>query len=441
MYPRLHPAAKSTCRYHKEGKCTFGKNCRFAHPGAVDSQIQDLSRFPMSKLHFFMTRILIVSSLEENREDHSSRNSEQSTSRRENPGWRAKSPLTKNEERFDLASLDLLEPTNKIDLDYLHQTPRFSHISLIIGIRQRLPTSEIAGYLSKWDEGDVRDKINLKYRDYPPLFHAAQTNDCKLIRLLIERGARHDVCGRFAIPLLPWIILQDHPRSSQLVGTLLSLGCSANTIPSDMYEDVMRTPQDVVADEVLPKLPWCTPSLRVELARRMNLSHRYLLNKASKQESPSPKRLQIASYPKISGLFGIPYFIVGQEIATEIVCSSVISHLVFKRSHPLVMAFAGPPGHGKTELALQMGELLSTDIIVIDCTEMKHETDLFDPKAPYSGHQAGSPLNNHLTNDHRKRTVVFLDEFDKTTEEVRQSLLLVIEKGMSCESNVFFCFL
>lgn len=352
--------------------------------------------------------------------------------------------MTKSEERFNLASLDLasqslLEPTEKITPEYLLQTPRFSNISLIKAIKQRLSTSEIAAYLSNWYEGDVRDKINFAYLDYPPLFYAAQTNDCKLVRLLIERGARHDVCGRFAIPLLPWIILQDHPRSSQLVGTLLSLGCNANTIPSDMYEDVMRIPQEVVADEVQSKLPWCTPSLRVELARRMNLSHRYLLNKASKLESPSPKRLQIANHLKISGLFGIPYFIVGQKIATEMVCSSIISHLIFKRSHPLVMAFAGPPGHGKTELALQMGELLSTEIIVIDCTEMKYETDLFGPKAPYIGHEVGSPLNNHLANEHRKRTVVFLDEFDKTTEEVRRSLLIVFEKGAPCRSNFFYC--
>lgn len=65
-----------------------------------------------------------------------------------------------------------------------------------------------------------------------------------------------------------YIILKDHAQSSQVVATLLSLGCNANTIPSDLYEDMMRTPEDVVAKEVQPEMPWCTPSLRVELARR-----------------------------------------------------------------------------------------------------------------------------------------------------------------------------
>lgn len=287
-------------------------------------------------------------------------------------------------------------PANDITLeDFLHRS-RFSHTDLISAITQPLPTPEIARYLSNWSKSDVCGRINLPYHDYPPLFYASQTYDCKLVRLLIEMGARYDVCGRDAIPLLPWIILKDHPRSSQVFGTLLSLGCNANTIPSYMYENVMRVPADVVAENFLSTEPWCTPSLRVELDKRMNLTHRYLLHKASKRRAPSPRKLQTAGHLKISGLFAMPYFIVGQEVAIEIICSSVISHLCIKGSRPLVMAFVGPPGHGKTELALQMGKLLSADFKAIDCTEMRRETDLFGPKAPYCGHEAGSPLNNHL---------------------------------------------
>ena len=56
----------------------------------------------------------------------------------------------------------------------------------------------------------------------------------------------------------------------------------------------------------------------------------------------------------------------------------------------------GPSGHGKTELAKRMGELLSSEMECIDCTEMLHETDLFGPKKPYLGYELGSPLNNFL---------------------------------------------
>lgn len=358
-------------------------------------------------------------------------------SEKQNTNRFEKSPVSKAMAKdgkfFDLTSLELhlcSRPEDELSLECL-QRSRFSHIGLIKAITHPLSTSEIHLYLSNYDESEVLDEINSAFAGYAPLFYACQTYDCKLVRLLLEMGARHDVCGRYLIPLLPWVILRDHPRSSQVVGTLLSLGCNANTIPSDMYEDAMSNPEDVASKKDLSEMPWCTPSLRVELARRMNLSHRYLLNKASKRKAPSPRKLQMAKHLKISSLFGMSYFIVGQEFATEIVCSSVISHLCVKSTHPLVMAFVGPSGHGKTELARQMGELLSTGVVVIDCTEMRHESDLFGPKPPYCGHEAGSALNNHLANEHGKRSVVFLDEFDKTAEEVRQSLLIAFDQGTS----------
>lgn len=126
-------------------------------------------------------------------------------------------------------------------------------------------------------------------------------------------------------------------------------------------------------------------------------------------------------------------------MAIDIVCSSILAHLTIKSSHPLVMAFVGPPGHGKTELAKRMGDLLSANLFIADCTEMRHETDLFGPKFPYSGWENGSPLNNFLSNDQGKRSVVFLDEFDKTTADVRQALLTTFDDGK--ETFFFFFFL
>lgn len=72
-----------------------------------------------------------------------------------------------------------------------------------------------------------------------------------------------------------------------------------------------------------------------------------------------------------------------------------------------------------------MSYLLSLEMITMDCIEMRHETDIFGPKAPYSGYWEGSPLNNHLAKWSRQRNVVFLDELDKTLDEVRRSLLLL----------------
>ena len=75
------------------------------------------------------------------------------------------------------------------------------------------------------------------------------------------------------------------------------------------------------------------------------------------------------------------------------------------------------------------GELLSLQLHRVDCAEMRFETDMFGPKAPYQNYEVGSPLNNHLAEYADKKTVVFLDEFDKTTADVRKALLLLFESG------------
>jgi ATP-dependent Clp protease ATP-binding subunit ClpA len=64
---------------------------------------------------------------------------------------------------------------------------------------------------------------------------------------------------------------------------------------------------------------------------------------------------------------------------------------------------------------------------------MNRETDLFGPWAPYIGSEKGSLLNNHLANHSGKRGIVFLDEFEKTTKDVRAALLLPLDDGKSLD--------
>ena len=103
---------------------------------------------------------------------------------------------------------------------------------------------------------------------------------------------------------------------------------------------------------------------------------------------------------------------------------------MLKIDKPLLLLFTGPSGHGKTEMASRMGDLLSLNLLRVDCTEKSSETDMFGPKAPWQGSEAGSPLNNYLAKHTGQRCVVFLDEFDKTTHSVRQAMLLLFESGL-----------
>lgn len=96
---------------------------------------------------------------------------------------------------------------------------------------------------------------------------------------------------------------------------------------------------------------------------------------------------------------------------------------------PRVLLFAGPSGHGKTELARNLGRMLSLDLHNVDCAGLSHETDLFGPLAPFKGSKDGSVVNNYLASHNGQRCIVFMDEFEKTKDEVRQALLLPFGNG------------
>ena len=59
----------------------------------------------------------------------------------------------------------------------------------------------------------------------------------------------------------------------------------------------------------------------------------------------------------------------------------------------------------------------------MDCAIYNREDELFGPRAPYAGHEKGSPLNNFLAQNAGKRCVVFLDEVEKSHENIQNALL------------------
>jgi ATP-dependent Clp protease ATP-binding subunit ClpA len=126
---------------------------------------------------------------------------------------------------------------------------------------------------------------------------------------------------------------------------------------------------------------------------------------------------------------GIQYFLIGQSIAANRLLRKLLSYIALPRKRPLVLAFAGPSGHGKTELARKLGGLLGLDLEVVDCTIVNQEKELFGPRAPYVGSERGSPLNNFIARNAGQRSIVFLDEFEKTSQDIHQSLLLPFDNG------------
>lgn len=165
----------------------------------------------------------------------------------------------------------------------------------------------------------------------------------------------------------------------------------------------------------------------------MNITCRYYCHRAIKLKKSSKKRRSVGKRRNAERLLGVPYFLIGQSVATNQLTRGLMIHLVKPSERPLVLCFAGLSGHGKTELARQLGQLLSLDLEVVDCTVVNREMELFGPREPFIGSEKGSPVNNFLAAHSGKRSIIFFDEFEKTSKEIHQSLLLLFGNGTCSE--------
>ncbi|KXJ85108.1 P-loop containing nucleoside triphosphate hydrolase protein [Microdochium bolleyi] len=293
-------------------------------------------------------------------------------------------------------------------------------------------------YLATSSRKVVAAELNKVVHGFPSIFYAAATNDDLILRTWIENGA--DVSAIHVpsgTPLLAFAIIhgeRSRKDTTAILATLLSLGASPLVIPVDLYTPYMRdldedkdSSQTTLSDE--PLTAWCSNSARQKLVQNLNLVQRYYLERATKLKQPSIRLRQVAHWRKATPLLGIQYFLIGQTIASNTLLTKLVGYLTLPTHKPLVLVFAGPSGHGKTELARQMGHLLSLPLHVVDCTTFTRTMELFGPRHPYQGAEDGSPLNNFLVKNAGKRSVVFLDEFEKTTKDIHQSLLVPFDNG------------
>ncbi|KAK4155853.1 P-loop containing nucleoside triphosphate hydrolase protein [Chaetomidium leptoderma] len=211
-----------------------------------------------------------------------------------------------------------------------------------------------------------------------------------------------------------------------VVKTLLSLGWSADVIPPAFYEPLHRDLPDAgPAEDELTMNPEDEP----KAWRFPSFYHSLVLRLAAQGEQLSGAYKRLAQVHKASELLGIRYFLVGQALASRLLTERSFTYLAMPTTQPLILVFAGPSGHGKTELAQNLGWLLSLDLQPVDCTNLSHETDLFGPWPPYEGWREGSVVNNYLAGHNGKRCIVFMDEFEKTKDEVRRALLTPFQSG------------
>lgn len=330
-----------------------------------------------------------------------------------------------------------------------HATSFHVHFSLqrlAWAIQNQADPNSVATYLRSYSKSTVEYQLGTEVETapggpfFPILYFAVERNSPEIVRTLCDAGAQPSQRMRplgLAIirpPVLAYAIFSaeyDLVDTTDTVIALLAKGADSGDVPKDMWEEYIKAPTKNAPDraETEEYDLWCTPELRQALCRNLNLSQRYVLCKANELGRQTSRMKDIAMEHSITALFETPYHIIGQRSATEQTLQCITDYFMFSEKTPLVLLFTGPSGHGKTELAKQMGGLLSLDLLSVDCTEMKYETDMFGPKFPYQGWDKGSRLNNYLAGKAGQRSIVFLDEFEKTTEEVRNAMLLPFESG------------
>jgi hypothetical protein len=310
-----------------------------------------------------------------------------------------------------------------------------------------LNVARLQHYLSFFSSATIQRGVDEVVNGYPAMFYMVATNDERMVRIWAEAGANVNCCDSIRqMPVLAFAIMMTEAageETTKVVVTLLSLGAEISCIPSVYFSPYLDDPEDkdrrtarytpkrTTPEFDEPAKQWCVEWIRPVFARTVSLTQRYFLDKTSRTPVPSDRQMQVAQMHGAAALLGVSYFLIGQVSAARTVTSRLLSHLALPKSKPLVMVFAGPSGHGKTELARRMGELLSLEIETVDCTEMKHESDIFGPKRPYLGYDKGSPVNNFLARNNGKRCIIFLDEFEKTTREVQNALLIPFDEGLS----------
>lgn len=322
---------------------------------------------------------------------------------------------------------DSISPTNSVAPSTTPVQDRF-----VFGRKQGGSVEEIK---ERFDQMTEREKATtrLQVQQWPFAFSLVELNDIEAVKLFLEWGLDVNVKDFHGVPLLAHAIMYSKVSGDnvlELVKTLLANGADPADVPQDMWSHYIETPK---VDDILVNPPVGTPwwqRRRQDLVDTLTLGIRYSLFRAERVFKVTGRRSQIAGVHGITPLFKIANLIVGQEKAAEMVISKIFARFAMTgKERPLVMAFSGLSGHGKTELASQLGPLLSLEMVEIDCTQIRSAHELLGPPVGYVGNAKGSPLNNFLSAQSGKRSIVFLDEYDKTNGQVRQALMKVMESG------------
>ncbi|KAI1464575.1 P-loop containing nucleoside triphosphate hydrolase protein [Daldinia caldariorum] len=303
----------------------------------------------------------------------------------------------------------------------------------------RFDADRVRRHLGHYDKRKLPEYLNEAVDGYPAMFYIVSTNNVEIIREWIKHGGNpHAVWGPNAFPLLAFSIIksgQTMLKASNTLKTLLRFSADPHVLPKAFYEPYCRDlPEGGPVQEELVDINddnkrWCTEEVRARLSETLNLTQRYDLYRASKIKPRSGREKEVLNRQGAGEVLGLHQMIVAQSVATRWLQNKLLVNLALQKKKPFIVVFAGPSGHGKTELAKKFGELMSLELEEVDCTIFDKDMELFGPRPGIQGSEDGTKLNNFLARKSGQRSIIFMDEFEKTSEEIHNTLLLPFQDG------------
>ncbi|RVD81858.1 uncharacterized protein DFL_009705 [Arthrobotrys flagrans] len=246
------------------------------------------------------------------------------------------------------------------------------------------------------------------------------------------------------IPVLAFAILLEEP---EIVRVLLSFGANPSVIPDILRLPYIKpaiykvkTPEEIATGFIenisqQETTKWCNDAVVFNhLRRTTNLSIRYDLYRANSFKITARQR-QFAKNPwsktDYTSLFGIRFDIVGQDFAIKKILQEMLRwNEMNKRLSYCGEGEGGPNSHGKREMAFRMAKYLSTPLYVCGA-DIQCQTDPLDEDSDTyeETRLLRSFLEEHVSryatkNEIGKRLIVFIEDSEKMSDEVRNSLFV-----------------
>lgn len=221
--------------------------------------------------------------------------------------------------------------------------PKLSGATILHAISNGQSCNFVKDLFIAFPRSAVNEALASNLDSFACLLAAVSLNSPALVRLLVEYGANPDAADDNGMPILAHSIINRSIYGTDIVKTLLALGANPHVIPSQLW--INKTGRDE-PHGIKPGAAWCNAMYQEVLKCFINIPVKYYLRRAA-----------------INGAFGsgpiknkLPASFVGQEWAIQLVKDYLNAYNICKGNIPLILAFAGPPGHGKETLARALGD-------------------------------------------------------------------------------------